>query len=50
MFKKQEEQFQVFVAGSIIYRDGHYYKVHDYGVVEIAPPEPLKKDATDENS
>lgn len=50
MFSKKEEQFQVFVTGSIIYRDGHYYKVHDYGVVEIAPPEPLKKETPNENS
>lgn len=50
MFKKKEEQFQVFEAGSIIYRAGHYYKVHDYGLVEIPAPEPLVKETPNENS
>lgn len=43
MFKKQPqaEQFQVLPTGSIVYLDGHFYRVHDYGLVEIPAPTPL---------
>lgn len=45
MFRKPEpiEQFQVLDTGSIVYKDGHFYKVHDYGLVEIPAPTPLEE-------
>jgi hypothetical protein len=45
MFRKQpqEEQFQVLPAGTIVYKDGHYYRVHDYGLVEVPAPLPLEQ-------
>lgn len=51
MFRKQQpEQFQVLPTDSIVYLDGHFYKVHDYGLVEIPAPTPLTPAETDENS
>lgn len=42
MFRKQpEEQFQVLPIDSIITKGGRYYRVHDYGIVEIQPPQEL---------
>lgn len=41
MFRKKEPtvpQFQVLPIDSIVYLDGHYYRVHDYGLVEIPAP------------
>lgn len=45
MFKRQPvvEQFQVLPIDSIVVKDGHFYRVHDYGLVEIAPPVELPK-------
>lgn len=53
MFKKQPvtEPFQVLLIDSIVVKDGRFYRVHDYGLVEIAPPvELVKPEQTDENS
>lgn len=45
MFKKepQVEQFQVLPVGSIVYKDGKFYRVHDYGLQEIPAPTPLEE-------
>lgn len=44
MFRKpqpQVEQFEVLPVGSIVVKDGKYYRVHDYGLQEVAAPVPL---------
>lgn len=53
MFKKQPvaESFQVLPIDSIVVKDGRFYRVHDYGLVEIAPPvELVKPETTDEDT
>lgn len=52
MFKKQPvvEQFQVLPIDTIVVKDGRFYRVHDYGLVEIAKPVELTPEPSNENT
>lgn len=52
MFRKQqpEEQFQVLPIDSIVVKGGRFYRVHDYGLVELPKPVEQTTEATDENT
>ncbi len=45
MFKKQPpvEKFEILPVDSIVVKDGHFYRVHDYGLVEVPAPVPLEQ-------
>jgi hypothetical protein len=44
MFKQpQVEQFQVLPRESVVYKDGRFYRVESYGLVELPQPQELPK-------
>lgn len=45
MFRKEkpEPEFVVLPIDSIVVKDGHFYRVHDYGLVEVPAPLPLEQ-------